>query len=112
MNPLVVDSKVRVDTDTGCDVAPACLSCPLPRCIHDLTVAELGEQRRQRKAQPILEVLALLTHLPPEEAARQAAASCGVGIRTVFRIKARNKEEYGLRTMETDAMARVRRVRP
>jgi hypothetical protein len=29
-----------VPTDTGCEVAPLCLECPLPKCRYDMTQKE------------------------------------------------------------------------
>jgi hypothetical protein len=29
--------------DEGCEVAPACLSCPLPQCKYDMTLVKLKE---------------------------------------------------------------------
>lgn len=38
--------------DTGCDAAPSCLSCPLPRCVFDVTRAEReGDRLADRAAQ-------------------------------------------------------------
>ncbi len=28
--------------DTGCHIAPACLACPLPACVHDYEAAGLN----------------------------------------------------------------------
>jgi AraC-like DNA-binding protein len=84
--------KVRSDalpehvdySDTGCDMAPACLRCPLERCRYD----EWGGARKVRRA--------------PRDAAVQRYREEGLGIdalaarfgmsrRSVFRILARGR---------------------
>ncbi len=34
--------------DTGCDVHPACLSCPLPECKYEYSVENVTEMRARR----------------------------------------------------------------
>jgi hypothetical protein len=34
--------------DDGCDIHPACLTCPLPRCRYDEPYDPLENQRRER----------------------------------------------------------------
>ena len=41
--------------DDGCDVAPSCLSCPLPRCKYD-DPGCLTRERRARRDQAVLDV--------------------------------------------------------
>lgn len=36
--------------DDGCDIHPACLTCPLPRCRYDEPYDPHGEERRERNA--------------------------------------------------------------
>lgn len=36
--------------DDGCDIHPACLSCPLPQCRYDEPYDKLAEQRKERNA--------------------------------------------------------------
>ena len=65
--------------DTGCDVAPACLACPLPKCRYDMP-GGIGAIRRQAfmlaRAQEIN-----AERMNPEEAAKRY----GVSLRTVYR---------------------------
>lgn len=35
--------------DTGCKVHPACLSCPLPRCVYDLAPRKHGNWKRDQQ---------------------------------------------------------------
>ena len=67
--------------DTGCDVAPACLRCPLPVCKYDDPLAKRREMRRVRYAP----VLLLLGQGVP---AREVAEQTGISARTVARLKA------------------------
>ena len=39
--------------DTGCEVAPACLACPLPRCKYDMTGRELRQYFRLQRQQQL-----------------------------------------------------------
>jgi len=79
---------VRCDTlpedadyrDTGCELAPSCLRCPLPRCKYDAprSARRLGNHARDRE-------IALLRrkHGAPVDA---IAATYGLSRRQVFRI--------------------------
>jgi len=74
--------------DTGCDVHPSCLSCPLVRCRYDVP----GGTRR---------LLSLGRDLSMVEMQRagsgidEIARRCGVSRRTVFRVLARSRRESG-----------------
>lgn len=37
--------------DTGCEVSPSCLRCPLPACVYDQPVADRHAARRDRDAE-------------------------------------------------------------
>lgn len=67
--------------DEGCDVAPACLRCPLKQCKYDDPAARQRELAQARH-EP---VLLLLSQGVP---ARLVAEQTGMGIRTVHRLKA------------------------
>ncbi|MHB8576648.1 MAG: hypothetical protein ACYDCQ_15095 [Dehalococcoidia bacterium] len=52
-SPAPIDAEddlpeLMVYRDTGCHVAPACLSCPLPRCIFDEPVSQSLARRDRR----------------------------------------------------------------
>ena len=34
--------RLPVYKDTGCYIAPACLACPLPACVHDYEAAGMN----------------------------------------------------------------------
>ena len=67
--------------DTGCEVAPRCLECPLPACRYDvaggarhlLNIARDDEIRQRLSA---------------GESAPAVAARFGLGVRTVYRVNA------------------------
>ena len=62
--------------DTGCVVAPSCLSCPLEVCVHDSHGQALVRLRDLR-----------ITKL--DGTTREVAAAAGVSIRTVYRSRKR-----------------------
>ncbi|MBI4299946.1 MAG: helix-turn-helix domain-containing protein [Chloroflexi bacterium] len=67
--------------DTGCEVAPACLDCPLPLCKHD----DPGQVRRAERRQRDSEVV----RLRKEEglSAREIASRLGISKRSVYRVR-------------------------
>lgn len=74
--------------DSGCDVAPACLRCPLPRCKYD----DIPQYRNAKIAHRDDAVIAaILDGMPTEE----AAARHGLCVGTVYRILARRKRTHG-----------------
>lgn len=66
--------------DTGCDLHPACLTCPLPRCRYD----EPGWRQREERGQRDTEVLRL--RMRQALSVGDLAAQFGVSTRTVHRI--------------------------
>ena len=72
-------------TDTGCDVHPSCLTCPLVRCRYD----EPGGARRllsEKRARSILELRRQSVPI------NSIASRFGISRRTVFRILARSRD--------------------
>ena len=65
--------------DNGCEIAPSCLECPLPRC-HEELGGGIGQARRQLA---VLERAADIAAAGMSPAA--AAERYGVSERTVFR---------------------------
>ncbi|MBK6664493.1 MAG: hypothetical protein IPG47_17650 [Thermoflexaceae bacterium] len=65
--------------DTGCDVAPACLRCPLPVCRYDVPARQVlrASDRRERIREMTLAGLSSV----------QIAAVLGISVRSVFRIR-------------------------
>lgn len=64
--------------DDGCEIAPHCLSCPLPACRYDLPPKRAGALLREGQLRELLR--SGLT-------CDQAAVRMGVSRRTVFRLK-------------------------
>lgn len=64
--------------DNGCDIAPRCLACPLPRCRYDLP---------PRRAGALLRWLAVEALLGEGRTAAEVADELGMSRRTVFRLK-------------------------
>ena len=73
--------------DLGCDLFPACLSCPLPRCRYDEPLALKYASKRRRDKEII--------RLKSEEGMtiKQLASTFGVSRRTIHRIVRRSKNE-------------------
>ena len=73
--------------DTGCEVSPSCLNCPLPQCKYD----DPGWFQRHRRIARDLKVWSTMRSegLTVEEAAERFS----VTVRTVFRIMRRCREE-------------------
>ena len=74
--------------DSGCDLHPSCLSCPLVRCRYD----EPGGPRRLLSSDRDGEVLAMQR---TGSSIQVIARRVGVSRRTVFRILARARAEGG-----------------
>ena len=65
--------------DTGCNVAPACLNCPLPRCKYD-DPEEYRRAQWEQRYQQILEVQKSSSKSPA-----MLAKHFGVSERTIYR---------------------------
>ena len=74
--------------DEGCELAPKCLSCPLPKCRHD-DPGWLGRRARKRKAEAIKEAWRKESLKP-----KALVARFGVSRRTVHRILQEARAEY------------------
>ena len=64
--------------DTGCDLAPQCLACPLPACRYDLP---------HKRAGVLLQQVALRPLLSQGLTINEMAGQLGVSRRTVLRLK-------------------------
>ena len=85
--------------DTGCEVSPSCLNCPLPRCKYDDPVWFQRYRRmgRDLKVWRTIQVESLT--------AEAAAERFSVTVRTVFRIMRRCRESLpGLGGQELAAL--------
>ena len=71
--------------DEGCDLAPACLECPLPTCIYDLP---RGKQKRRSE----LRSEGIATLRAQGRSTREIAQAFGVSTRTVQRILSRQRQ--------------------
>ncbi len=47
--PRVVVPTFASHPDDGCELAPSCLRCDLPKCQYDMTPIELHRYRMERK---------------------------------------------------------------
>ena len=74
-------------TDTGCDIHPSCLTCPLVRCRYD----EPGGARRifSEARDGAISRLRQEGRVPIEDLARQF----GVSRRTIFRVLGRERAQ-------------------
>ena len=68
--------------DNGCELGISCLSCSLPRCVHDEPGGRRGQQRRQRNR----EIVSL--RKTQKLKIGELAHRYGVSSRTVYRILA------------------------
>ena len=101
-------AKTLVDTvpefyhyeDTGCEVSPSCLNCPLPQCKYDDPVWFQQHRRTDRD-------LKVLTTMRLENlTVEQAAERFSVTVRTIFRIMRRCRQAMpGLEAEELQAFA-------
>ena len=69
--------------DTGCEVAPACLQCPLPQCKYD--IPHSGYPTHLRTARDKTIAALLQEGLSVEDIANRLDLT----VRTIFRSKAR-----------------------
>ncbi len=90
MGHKLYDITREVMPDTGCEVAPKCLECPLPQCKYDMGAAYLHYQTTQRALQAVgiinTEGLSIA----------EAAARFNTTKRQIFRYLAHNRREQGL----------------
>lgn len=82
---LIAINETRHYQDTGCSIAPSCLSCPLARCRYDLPPKRAGALMREAQ---------LRTLLAQGLTVDEAAAAMGVSRRTVFRLRRNIRERH------------------
>ena len=75
--------------DRGCEYSRTCLSCPLPKCVLDMT---LPEQRHLRNRRRDSLRFAQVKYLKP----RQAAKTLKISIRTYYRLAARVRAAFAI----------------
>ncbi len=73
---------INYQPDTGCEIAPSCLNCPLPQCRYDEPHRYSGSKHSVRRSR----ILALL--LNTTDTIDEIAIACDVTPRTVYRIQA------------------------
>jgi hypothetical protein len=74
-------------TDDGCELAPSCLRCPLPRCKHD--TPQHWHRGAITKPEKIRDVLMALGEMTMTRA--EVAAHFKLSERTVYRIQSRGR---------------------
>lgn len=77
--------RYRQYPDRGCFLYPSCLSCPLPKCFFELTLAEKRRLLGRGKSDEIIERLA------KGEDIEAIARALGVSVRTIQRAVKRYK---------------------
>ena len=75
--------------DTGCSHAPKCLSCHLPKCIHDEPRGKQGAGEARRDAERSDAVLLARKTMGRKPAALKVAKDYGVTERTIHRVMQR-----------------------
>ena len=73
--------------DTGCELSPSCLRCPLPQCKYD-DPGWLQREKRRERDREVLDTLQTYGLSAPEAAARFELSQ-----RTIFRILKRAQVE-------------------
>ena len=80
-------TKIYADiySDTGCDISPSCLNCPLRQCKYD----DPGEYRRYKRG---IHTAAILDKIERQSlTVRQTAIEFAVTERTIYRILAESR---------------------
>ena len=99
---MTVEPSIDHYEDTGCEVAEACLGCPLPRCKFD-DMAWYSKYRRMARDLRIMSVIQ-----NEELSVSEAAARFRITKRTVFRILKRCRHAMQeLSPSEIDVFARL-----
>lgn len=80
-----MSGELSVVPDTGCDLAPSCLNCPLPRCRYDYPAASAKPLTEDQKR--------MCRALLSGEKADDVAAWYRVSRRTVYRTLERYHAE-------------------
>ena len=78
--------------DTGCDLHPACLTCPLPVCRYDM------DAKGGARAQNLLRDAEIARLYQQRVGIKELTARFGIGRRSVFRALARAKQRQGTPT--------------
>lgn len=89
-HPITLDQATGFPADTGCEVSPSCLRCPLPQCRYDDPLWFEDYRRRQRVQATATKVRALGV-LPKEQAVKAVALALGIDARTVYRRLAQER---------------------
>ena len=72
--------------DTGCNLAPSCLNCPLPRCKYDYPQSQrLSVQLRQQRIMAAIDIEGLTV--------AEAAERFSMTRRAIWGIKARDRRD-------------------
>jgi hypothetical protein len=84
--------KYRADdppADTGCDLSPTCLECPLPKCRYDMTQRERSEHGIRGDGKSLHREKRLLIEVMLKESGkspREISKAVGVTAHTVRKI--------------------------
>ncbi len=74
--------------DTGCDLYPSCLACPLAQCRFDVKGGAAAQLRKPRDER-------IMVAIAEGDSIDLVAATFGLGRRSVFRIVAAGKSPVG-----------------
>ena len=95
--PPAEEGRIPYYADTGCAFSATCLSCHLPKCVHDMTASEMAQLRNISQNKPLPQ--SKLEHsttaravrdlcalgMTREEAVEKVAQGQGVSRRTIYR---------------------------
>lgn len=83
-NPIIVDPQTGSPADTGCQVSPSCLRCPLPQCKYDDPAGWKAWRRNQYSTR----IVAACNNIPAAKAKAVdlLARAEGISPRQVYRL--------------------------
>lgn len=87
--PIVVNPQTGYPADTGCEVSPSCLECPLPQCKYDDLLWYQDWKQRQKDVPVVARARELETRSTGGIAV--VAKEFGITERTVYRVLKRSK---------------------
>lgn len=79
----------ELHVDDGCEVAPKCLSCPLPECRYDIAPDVVRAELNRAQAQRAAERAATARAMSAEgRSPQEIAAALGISLRSTYRYLA------------------------
>jgi len=83
---ITINQETGWPADTGCEVSPLCVECPLPQCRYDDPIWYIAWRRRQRAHRVKARMQDLETAHMKVRAVEIASEEFGFDVRTVYRL--------------------------